>query len=207
MERGIQKQARLTTEIEIQKGAKMACSATPSPSKGGPKAARQGRKRSRCKLGFGNKAAIVRSREPTPKRPSLDLWKSGLGPSARDHPTSEGAVVIGSLPTARRRTSPRRSTAGLCRGRTADLASSPKGLRRRQPRNPSKGSATSKGVHAVLKQKTQKSKHKPGALRGRGAPLGRGTCNSHATVMQQSCNSHATVHATVRKCCKTQSSV
>ena len=77
------------------------CSATPAPFPGGPEATRKERGRSRGKLGFGNQAAIIRPQEPTPGRPSLNVYVDGSGPSVRDCPTWVRAVVVRSLPMAR----------------------------------------------------------------------------------------------------------
>ena len=77
------------------------CSATPAPFPGGPEATRKERGRSRGQLGFGNQAAIIRPQEPTPGRPSLNVYVDGSGPSVRDCPTWVRAVVVRSLPMAR----------------------------------------------------------------------------------------------------------
>ncbi len=102
------------------------------------------RKLSRCKLSFGNAAAVVKSRESTPRRPSLDLWKGGLSPSARDRATLEGAVVVRALPTARQTHATPASyrwfaSLADCRPRKhrvvcdiGDLANPIRGLRRRR---------------------------------------------------------------------------
>ena len=108
----------------VMVNCKMAArSAMPAPFTCGPKATCKDRRLSRCKLGFGNKAAIVRPREPTPRRPSLDVWKHGLGTSARDRPLlEERSSSAHSLQTAKP-TSPKPPAVGSCGCGSADVAS------------------------------------------------------------------------------------
>ena len=128
-------------------GKTTARSAMPAPFACGPKATCKDRRLSRCKLGFGNKAAIVRPREPTPRRPTLDVWKHGLGPSARDRPLlEERSSSAHSLQTAKP-TSPKPPAVGSCGWRIRRRRKPQGGLRRPRPRKPPcQGIVMSKGV-------------------------------------------------------------